>query len=333
LVRDVKLRPRVSVDSEGFPKGSNSVHREGPRSVRLKLGENNPESVTMNSRWLRVGFLKGLVFPSLLLLLLALALFVVEVKLQMHIPHPILTTTALWTTVGLVAVFIFSRSINVENLRMREEKVSALRKTVVALLSLVVVFGALARFGVDLSAYLLGLGVGAIMIGFAAQSTISNFISGILVVMEKTINTGDYVKVNVPGAAVEGEIEEIAFLRTRVVTNDGVRVSVPNTLLVNTTVSNFTLSPKRPLVVSLNISNDSDPLKVRERLMEATKVHFGSDEAHRVHIRSIQGNTVNLELWIMVSTQRYLSTRDEVVQKVSRMCDEEKLTLNSLTTT
>jgi len=215
---------------------------------------------------------------------------------------------------------------------MKEEKVSTLRKTMIAVLSLVIVFGALDRFGVDLSAYLLGLGVGAIMIGFAAQSTISNFISGILVVMEKTINTGDYVKVNVPGAPVEGEIEEISFLRTRVVTNDGVRVSVPNTVLVNTTVSNYTLSPKRPLVLSLNVSNDSDASKVRERLMEAMKVHFGSDEAHRVYIRSIQGNTVNLEIWIMVSTERYLSERDQAVQKVISMCDEEKVTLNSLTT-
>ena len=282
---------------------------------------------------MRVGFLKGLVFPSLLLLLVALALFVVEEKLDVHIPHPTLTTTALWTTVGLLAIFIFSRSINVENLRMKEEKVSTLRKTVIALLSLVIVFGALARFGVDLSAYLLGLGVGAIMIGFAAQSTISNFISGILVVMEKTINTGDYIKVNVPGAPVEGEIEEISFLRTRVVTNDGVRVSVPNTLLANTTVSNYTLSPKRPLVLSLNVSNDCDASRVRERLMEAVKVRFGSDEAHRVYIRSIQGNTVNLEVWIMVSTKEYLSERDQAVQNVSSMCDEEKLTLNSLATT
>jgi small conductance mechanosensitive channel len=287
----------------------------------------------MDKLRLGVGFLKGLVLPSLLLLLVALALFVVEVKLNMQIPHPVLTTTALWTTVGLVGIFIFSRSINVENLRMREEKVSTLRKSVIALLSLVVVFGALARFGVDLSAYLVGLGVGAIVIGFAAQSTISNFISGILVVMEKTINTGDYVKVNVPGAPVEGEIEEISFLRTRVATNDGIRISVPNTLLVNTTVSNYTLSPRRPLVVSLSVSDDSEASRVRERLVEAMKVHFGSGEAHRVYIRSIQGKMVNLELWIMVSTKEYLSERNRAVLEVSSMCDEEKLTLNSLTTT
>jgi hypothetical protein len=86
----------------------------------------------MDNRRLEVRFLKGVVFPSLLLLLLALSLFVAEAKLHMHIPHPILTTTALWTTVSLLAILIFSRGINAENLRMREEKVSALRKTVVS---------------------------------------------------------------------------------------------------------------------------------------------------------------------------------------------------------
>lgn len=291
------------------------------------------ELMTMDNLRLGVGFLRGLVLPSLLLLVVALVLFVVEVKLNVHIPHPVLITTALWAGVGIVGIFIFSRSINVQNLRMREEKVSTLRKSVIALLSLVVVFGALARFGVDLSAYLVGLGVGAIVIGFAAQSTISNFISGILVVMEKTINTGDYVRVNVPGAPVEGQIEEIAFLRTRVVTNDGIRISVPNTLLVNTTVSNYTLSPRRPLVVSISVSNESEASRIRERLVEAMKVRFGSDEEHRVYIRSIQGKTVNLDLWIIVSTEEYLSERNKAIQQVSSICEKEKLTLNSLTTT
>jgi small-conductance mechanosensitive channel len=287
----------------------------------------------MDRLQLGVGFLRGLVLPSLLLLFVALALFVVEVKLNVHLPHPVLITTALWAGVGIVGIFIFSRSINAQNLQMREEKVSTLRKSVIALLSLVVVFGALARFGVDLSAYLVGLGVGAIVIGFAAQSTISNFVSGILVVMEKTISTGDYVRVNVPAVPVEGQIEEIAFLRTRIVTNDGVRISVPNTLLVNTTVSNYTLSPTRPLVVSLSVSDGYDASKIRERLVEAMKVHFGSDKEYRVYIRSIQGRTLNLELWIMVNTNEYLSERNRAVLEVSSMCDEEKLTLNALTTT
>jgi len=285
----------------------------------------------MGNRLLRIGILRGVVLPSVILLSLAMALFVVEAKLHVDVPHPILTTTALWTAVGLAAIFIFSRSINTENLGMKEEKVLVLRKTVIALLSLVIVFGALARFGVDLSAYLVGLGVGAIVVGFAAQSTISNFIAGMLVAAEKTISTGDYVRVNVPGAPVEGTIEEVSFLRSRVVTNDGVRVSVPNTLLLNTTVSNYTLSPERPLVVSLNLSNGSAS-KVKGQLIEAMKAHFGSEEACRVYIRSIQGDTVSLEIWIKVTTDRYLSEREKAVQTVMTVCEGLNLKLNSLTT-
>jgi small-conductance mechanosensitive channel len=283
---------------------------------------------------LRIGFLTGLVLPSVILLSLALALFLIEVKLDVDIPHRTLTTTALWSTVGLAAIFIFSRSINSQNLpTIREEKVSTLRKTVVGLLSLTVIFGALARFGIDLSAYLIGLGVGAIIIGFAAQSTISNFISGTLVVMEKTINTGDYVRVNVPGAPVEGTIEEVSFLRTRIVTNDGVRVSVPNTLLLNTTVSNYTLSEERPLLVFLNIATDWDASRLKEDLGQATDAQLCPGQLSRVYIRSIDRDTVNVELWIKVSTSRYLSERDSVVQTVSKICRELGLTLNTLTTT
>ena len=288
---------------------------------------------TFSARWLRIGFLTGLVLPSLILLSLALALFVVEVRLGVQIPYRTLTTTALWVVVGLAAIYVFSRSINTQNFpTIKEKKVSTLRKSVVALLSLVMVFGALGQFGIDLSAYLVGLGVGAIVVGFAAQSTISNFVSGILVVMEKTISTGDYVSVNVPGAPIQGTIEEISFLRTRIVTNDGVKVSIPNTLMLTTTVSNFTLSQERPLIVFLKVSTDLNTPKLKEDLTEAMKKHFGS-EVSKVYLRGIEKDTVNVELWINVNTSKYLGERDRVVQTVSRICGELSLTVNSLTTT
>jgi small conductance mechanosensitive channel len=306
-----------------------------PKMTRTRADHRNSSlGNDHRSPWLEIGFLSGLAVPSLILLSLALALFVIEVKLDMPIPHRTLTTTALWMGVGFAAILIFSRSISTRNLpRMKEEKVTALRKTVMTLLSLAVIFGALARFGIDLSAYLIGLGVGAIIVGFAAQSTISNFVSGMLVVMEKTISTGDYVRVNVPGAPVEGTIVEISFLRTRIVTNDGVRVSVPNTLLLNTTVSNYTLSEERPLLVFLNVTTDWDASKLKEDLGQAMEAQLSPGQLSRVYIRSIDKDTVNAELWIKVSTSKYLSERDSVVQAVSKICRELGLTLNTLTTT
>jgi small-conductance mechanosensitive channel len=269
----------------------------------------------------------------LILLSLALALYVVEVKLGVQIPHRTITTTALWVAVGLAAVYVFSRSISTQNFpTMGKEKVSTLRRSVVALLSLVIVFGVLDQFGINLSAYLVGLGVGAVVVAFAAQSTISNFVSGMLVVMEKTISAGDYVRVNLPGAPVEGIIEEITFLRTRIVTNDGVKISIPNTLMLTVTVSNFTLSKERPLVVSLNLSTDFDLLKLKEKLIDAMKKQFGS-EGSKVYIRSTVKDTINVELWINVNTSKYLGERDRIVQTVSSICGELKLTVNSLTAT
>jgi small-conductance mechanosensitive channel len=280
---------------------------------------------------LRIGLVTSLVLASLILLSLALALYVVEVKSGVQIPQRTITTTALWVAVGIVAIYVLSRSISTRNFpTMREEKVSTLRKTVMALLSLVMVFGALDQFGINLSAYLVGLGVGAIVIGFAAQSTISNFMSGLLVVMEKTISTGDYVRVNVPGAPVEGTIEEISFLRTRVVTNDGVKVSIPNTLIIATTVSNFTLTQERPIIVFLKVLADLNTRNLKDELTEAMKKHFG--EVFKVHIRGMEEDTVNIELWVNVNTSKYLAERDKVVQTVGKICRELSLKLKSLTT-
>jgi small-conductance mechanosensitive channel len=280
-----------------------------------------------------MGLLSSLLLSFLILLFLALLLYLVEVKSGVQIPYRTITTTALWVVAGLIAIHVFSRSISTRNFpTIREEKVSTLRKTVVALLSLVIVFGALDHFGINLSAYLVGLGVGAIVIGFAAQSTISNFMSGLLVVMEKTITTGDYVRVNVPGAPVEGTIEEISFLRTRIVTNDGVKVSIPNTLILATTVSNFTLTQERPIIVFLKVLTDSNIRNLKDELTEAMRKHF-SFEVFKVHVRGMTEDTVDMELWITVDTSKYLAERDKVVQIVGKICGELGLKVESLTTT
>jgi small-conductance mechanosensitive channel len=115
------------------------------------------------------------------------------------IPHKELLVTGIWVAVGLVAVSLFAGSLNGETLQMRKEKADALRKWITIALSLGVLLWALGRFGLDLSAYLIGFGISAIVIALAAQSTIANFIARILVFTEKTISPGHFVKLNVGG--------------------------------------------------------------------------------------------------------------------------------------
>ncbi|MGB6681602.1 MAG: mechanosensitive ion channel domain-containing protein [Candidatus Bathyarchaeia archaeon] len=285
------------------------------------------------SHWYHYGFITGIFVPLLIIFISALSLFIIEVKLDIDIPHRTITTTTLWMLVGFVSILILSRSFNPENLPgMREDKILILRKLFITFLSVAIIFGALARFGIDITGYIVGLGVGAIIIGLAAQSTISNFIAGVLVYIEKTINVGDYVRINIPTSPVEGKIYEISFFRTRIITNDQVNVSIPNNLLVNATVNNYTISQERPLIVSLNLATDMPPSVLKENLLKTMDKYVNSDSVSKVYFKGIQENRIDMELWIKLKTNEFQRERDRILRATQTACKDLNLTINALRT-
>lgn len=62
----------------------------------------------------------------------------------------------------------------------------------------IAIFAALASIGVDVTGALVAGGFLGIVIGFAAQASISNFISGLLLVLEKPLKLGDFIRVGIP---------------------------------------------------------------------------------------------------------------------------------------
>jgi small conductance mechanosensitive channel len=111
----------------------------------------------------------------------------------------------------------------------------------------------------------------ALVIGFAAQTTLSNFIAGILVAFTQPLRLGD--RVDVAGAA--GTVEEIGLTYTLVRAPDGSRFFVPNVKLASDTIRNTTLSSAEHLAqVDVAVPVQADLDKVRE---------FISEEARAAH--------------------------------------------------
>jgi small-conductance mechanosensitive channel len=82
----------------------------------------------------------------------------------------------------------------------------------------------------------------ALVIGFAAQTTLSNFVAGLLIAFTQPLRLGDQVEV---GQAV-GEVEEIGLTYTMIRGSDGARFFVPNTKLASDTIRNETRGAPRP---------------------------------------------------------------------------------------
>ncbi len=114
-------------------------------------------------------------------------------------------------------------------------------------------------WGVDLSKVFAALGVGSLVIALALQDTLSNLVSGFLLIFESPFQVGDWVKIK----DVEGEVLEINWRAMRLKTSDRDVVIIPNGVLGKETIYNYTLlDPLHGDQVTFTFSNEEAPNRV-----------------------------------------------------------------------
>ncbi len=186
--------------------------------------------------------------------------------------------------------------------------------------SLVVILG---LFGVPLSA--LGTAVGLIGLGisFALREMIANFISGLMILINRPFVIGDQIEAE--GEA--GTVEDIRVRATDMRTFDGRKVIIPNSKLYNETVVNNTGYGKRRFDVIVGIGYDEDIQTARdlalETLKEAESVELDPEPA--VLTDELDGSSVNLRLraWTHTGRASVVKAASEVTQLVKEKYDEE----------
>lgn len=138
---------------------------------------------------------------------------------------------------------------------------------------------AISGIGLDLTAFAVIAGALSVGIGFGLQSIVNNFVSGIIVLLEKKLRVGDYVQLE---SGEVGRVMEINVRTTLVKTFDNIEVLVPNADLVSKKFTNWTLSDKvRRIRIPFGVAFGSDKEKVREvTTAAALKIPITVKERH-----------------------------------------------------
>ena len=170
---------------------------------------------------------------------------------------------------------------------------------IIGILMIVLQIPALNRVAV---AMLAGAGVAGIAIGFAAQDSLSNIISGILLAVFKPIRIGDYVDFK----GEYGHIEDLTLRHTIICTWDLRRIIVPNSQISGDYIVNWSIgSPEVIWPIDFGIAYTSDIDKARNIIIEETKRHpqVMKDEEINVRLTELGDFAVNLRLTFHVASR------------------------------
>lgn len=190
------------------------------------------------------------------------------------------------------------------------------KKTSAYVIYILTFVAVLAAFGVSPSA--LGAAVGLIGLGlsFALKDMISNFISGLMIMVNRPFKIGD--QIDAEGEI--GKVEDIRIRATDVKTFDGRKVIIPNSKLYNNTVINNTAYNNRRFDVVVGISYSDDIKKAKElakeTLEEAETVE--EDPEPQVLVDELGGSSVNLKLrgWTDTGRASIVAASSEITHLV-----------------
>ena len=190
-------------------------------------------------------------------------------------------------------------------------------------LALILVVMVLNEFGFKVSALLGAAGIIGIAVGFAAQTSISNIISGIFLISEKPFVVGDVIEVG----SIIGEIQSIDLLSLKLKTVDNKFVRVPNETVIKTEVTNLTRFPARRVDIKITVSYKENLKKVQELLIKIAEEEPKALKEPQAIVRvdSFGDSGIDFLFGVWGKTSELASLKTEIMMRIKETFEAENI--------
>lgn len=180
--------------------------------------------------------------------------------------------------------------------------------------------------GVDAASILAIVGSAGVAIGLALQGSLSNLAGGVLILVLKPFRVGDYIEDSNNRAGI---VESIDIFYTHLLTYDNIAIVLPNGTLANGTITNYTQSELRRVIVPVSISYQADVKEARKVLLETLKEDpsVRKDKEMRVLVDALADSGVNLLVRCWVKQDDYWETKWRLTELVKDTLDEAGISI------
>jgi MscS family membrane protein len=201
-----------------------------------------------------------------------------------------------------------------------------LRRAGKAVVFIVVGISLLNLMEIKLTALLTGLGIGGIVLAFAAQKTVENLFGGLMLISDRPFRVGDFCKIG----EYKGTIHDIGARSTRIETTQRTMVSIPNGQTAAVAIENFTLRDKILFqhVFGVPYSTSSEVLRKLLEDLRALLVqdHRVEDKGSRVRFVRFADSWLEIEIFAYVYTRDYpvfLGIQEELLLAIMRIVEQD----------
>ncbi|MCO4787374.1 mechanosensitive ion channel family protein [Marinomonas atlantica] len=189
-----------------------------------------------------------------------------------------------------------------------------------ALLFAGVVLMALGQIGVETTSFIAILGAAGLAVGLALQGSLSNFASGVLIILLRPFRAGDFVD----AGGQMGTVNRIELFHTHMKTPDNRVIIVPNSDIMDSSIVNFSRESTRRLDLIVGISYDADIKKARDLLHEvlSSDERVLKDPEAIIWVFELADSSVNFAVRPWVKAEDYWALRSDLLEKIKYTFDE-----------
>ncbi len=192
-------------------------------------------------------------------------------------------------------------------------------------LKTIVVIAAIAELGVNVNSIIAAIGAVGVTAGLAVKDTLSNLSSGILLVLNKHFEVGDYVEIN----NVEGTVSKVEIMFTTLLTPDNKTISIPNSIVTANNIINYTTQGTRRLDIIFSIGYNDDILKAKNILQEIINSNplIINKQSSLVAVNSQEASSVDIIVKVWCKADDYLNLKYQLSEIVKNSFDENNIAI------